>query len=81
MEWQPIETAPTDGTEILAADHDNALSLVAWASDRFGYAESRDFVPGWYRRAEGDWDLYDSFAPQMVEPVKWLMITRPIKTT
>lgn len=29
MTWQPISTAPTDGTEILASDYD-AIEIVYW---------------------------------------------------
>ena len=51
-EWQPIETAPRDGTEILASDYD-AIEIVAWGerqawhgwSDRDG----RMMRPAWWQ--------------------------------
>jgi hypothetical protein len=36
IEWQPIETAPRDGTEILAGScYDENLSVVYWADNRW----------------------------------------------
>ena len=32
MEWQPIETAPKDGTSILAVDADGDMGVVWWNS-------------------------------------------------
>lgn len=42
--WQPIDTAPKDGTEILASDYD-AIEIVSWAAPRF------NLIPGdWVNR-------------------------------
>jgi len=51
-EWLPIDTAPRDGTEILASDYD-AIEIVAWGerqawqgwSDR----EGRIMFPSWWQ--------------------------------
>ena len=40
-EWQPIETAPQDGTEILASDYD-AIEIVSW--------DEQDAWWGWFTR-------------------------------
>ena len=32
MEWQPIETAPKDGSRILAVSADAAFGVVVWSS-------------------------------------------------
>ena len=65
--WQPIETATHDeSVEILIRDENGALSLAAWWS-----RPPDDAEPGWYRRAEGGWDLFDGFGPQEVHPASW----------
>lgn len=50
--WLPIDTAPRDGTEILASDYD-AIEIVSWGerqawqgwSDR----EGRMMLPSWWQ--------------------------------
>lgn len=81
MNWKPISEAPKDGTEILGRDEDGNKSLIAWCADpsAASYESPPRDEPGWYRRAEGDWDLFDSFALQLVEPVEWLEI--PLQAT
>ena len=39
MSWQPIDTAPKDGTEILASDYD-AIEIVSWGEPLF------NLIPG-----------------------------------
>jgi hypothetical protein len=54
MEWQPIETAPKDGTTIIATGLNYGtgpgrhLALVYWDQERH--------TPGWYDRAESGED-------------------------
>lgn len=56
MDWLPIDTAPTDGTEILASDYD-AIEIASWVKPRFdvgitGYWTNRDgktMYPAWWQ--------------------------------
>lgn len=55
--WQPIETAPKDGTEILAGDYD-AMEIVNW-----------DEVEGIWKDRNGDyfWPAYWQPLPEPPE--------------
>lgn len=51
-DWQPIETAPRDGTEILALDEATGTAHVTWwwqggwhDPDNHYYSEAPDFRP------------------------------------
>lgn len=65
MKWQPIETAPKDGTEILICDpseDEGGMFVVAWGIpsihspdpniEKFG--EATWCIPGWGVAVEGD---------------------------
>jgi len=58
MEWQPIETAPKDGTRILLVCAPHVPAVGAWCEDRkcWDYLEAGDFAN------EGAWQdhLYAS---------------------
>jgi hypothetical protein len=41
MAWQPMSTAPRDGTEILVSDYD-AIEIISWDSDN-GIWRTRDY--------------------------------------
>lgn len=76
-DWLPIETAPRDGTEILVRDKDGHRAIVAFAAKGNltgvnSWIEVDD--DGWFRRAGGEWDLYDSFALQEEYPVEWILL-------
>lgn len=82
--WRDITTAPRDGTEILVRDADGNRSLAAWSNctsaEGLCFTRINDGA-GWYRRAEGEWDLFDSYAAQTVEPVRWFKIPDDATTT
>lgn len=71
--WRPIETGPHDGTEVLVKSSDGDVAVAAWCAA--GKLPGHDWIDideaAWLRRAAGDWDLFDAFAPQEVEAVLW----------
>ena len=56
MSWQPMNTAPRDGTEILASDYD-AIEIVSWVGPRFDVRitgewtnrEGEAMYPAWWQ--------------------------------
>jgi hypothetical protein len=44
MEWQPIETAPKDGTKVLIVDDDGVVDVAAYLiGKRYGYWDTETF--------------------------------------
>lgn len=69
-DWQPIETAPKDGTEILGF----------MGYDNYGEPEMRVI---WWRRGWGDW-IGDAVwgpdhDPETYEPISWMPLPAPPK--
>jgi hypothetical protein len=46
MDWQPMETAPRDGTWILGLNNRGNCAVIIW-SDSASAGEGRGFYPGW----------------------------------
>lgn len=64
MEWQPIETAPTDGTQILACwkpTEDYHCRVVLWQDGC------------WLKEGDSDGDL------EVSEPSHWMALPEPPK--
>lgn len=72
----PITSAPRDGTEIIVWDRDGNASLAAWCLNPAEIGSGNEDEPHWYRRAEGDWDLFDGFGLQWLDPVTWAPLPR-----
>lgn len=80
MEWQPIETAPKDGTEILGLHHykghEPDYSIVRWQHAKWGaYA--------WVAQADGQRAIESQtdFGTDYVEPfvTHWMNLPSPPK--
>jgi hypothetical protein len=61
--WQPIETAPKDGTEILTF-RDGVISQCGWKDDLFG---------------EKCWGHASWSYPQWSQPTHWMPLPEPPK--
>lgn len=83
-EWEPIETAPKDGTQVLVYAP-IGMSIAAWSQDTRGPGVSGHVqTPGWIGWANGDeiddegWDTGHGFALQL-EPTHWMPLPAPPK--
>jgi Protein of unknown function (DUF551) len=69
-EWQPIETAPKDGTRILIFDQN--IYIASWSDEvQFGQFE---FRPGW-QIFDVDGDQFYSVASE--HPTHWMSLPAP----
>lgn len=85
-EWQPIETAPKDGTEILAYRSDCGVFMIRWTSPDAFLSEkeiaasrlSDDdlFTEGWYF---ADW-LHGDLLMDREIPTHWMPLPPPPKS-
>lgn len=71
MEWQPIETAPRDGTEILAYRRDAGVFTIHFVAPA-DMIVSDDEEPCWFS-LNGD-DLTDDM------PTHWMPLPKPPRT-
>ena len=68
MNWQPIETAPKDGTQILVWDGNNFN--VSW----YGYPSvSERYKAFIYGEAVGDYNCFS----EVYEPTHWMPLPEP----
>ena len=82
-QWQPIETAPRDGTQIIATNG-ISISVAAWISDTRGPGVSGCIqYPGWIAFAMGreildeGWDTGNGFTMSMLDenmPTHWMSL-------
>lgn len=88
-QWQPIETAPRDGTRILVyvPDSENVLSVYWDAEFTFRYDEAKASVDEKYAgEHDGAWtdDAVESFAYEekaSYSPTHWMPLPDPPKET
>lgn len=67
MDWQPIETAPKDGTIILTYWRDHPV-LAAWEND----GEREGFWVLMFTRGGAGYSLHGNYAPYI--PTHWLPV-------
>jgi hypothetical protein len=75
-EWQPIETAPKDGTRVIVAFRNNCVTIARW-SDACAF-ESNDEGPHWVEW-ECDDHFYSSHLTGPNEPTHWMPLPEPPK--
>lgn len=74
--WQPIETAPKDGTQILLFDPSGTWDPdLASFSPRVAVGAWKDFPNG-----HGEWRGYYSGLSAVEEPTHWMPLPEPPKS-
>ena len=73
LKWQPIETAPKDGTEIIGLYYNGGIECVRlmWymsAEEAVSVGECRD--------DEGWWSIRSSVTQEMVKPTHWISLPK-----
>ena len=68
-EWQPIETAPKDGTRILV--YNGSIYVAAWEEATMTLKEKKDWVYSCY--SLNGWNYYEI----VYEPTHWMPLPKP----
>ena len=77
MIWQPIETAPRDGTEILLSNG-FVVAQGAYLYDEGGIREHRDLDGNYIGQDESDgYDGWVDFSGGMPDPTHWMPLPPP----
>jgi hypothetical protein len=64
--WQPIETAPKDGTPVLIWSNGRLYDAL-WDEDEYN-PETEEFTGGWKAR----WAEIDSYSVSVKNPTHWM---------
>lgn len=89
-EWQPIETAPKDGTDVIVRCYAAGAEFVhiAWYRSKDEWEESGQYCGGWDSLA--DWEGWWSYVRTSVSqerlegwhaPTHWMPLPAPPKAT
>ena len=83
MKWQPIETAPMDGTPVLVFGDDLNYPCEAYWEPR---SCTMNILVGWYSHEsmrqgwlchDGSPDAYGSMDPTQINPTHWMPLPEP----
>lgn len=90
-EWQPIETAPKDGTRVLIAEpHPSAEAVESWFVVEGRYLTEMRTVEGWHSAhvgimlcggEEGEWREAQSRHYVAMRPTHWMPLPSPPRAT
>ncbi len=79
MEWKPIESAPKDGTRILAIDRDNKPKITRWGTM---YRVTQTSPPDYVERVTAEPQGWVGMAPIGAPNVTaWMPLPEPPVTT
>lgn len=73
IEWQPIETAPRDGTEIILMLGAENGKLLAWISS---FIDTETFSHGKLIRKSQHWQMPMWAVSRELEPTHWMPIPK-----
>lgn len=71
--WQPIETAPKDGTKVLCFGSlpGRKAIFIGWWADKLSSIHYVNDSPGWYNENMDDRDCPSHWMPLPEPPVEW----------
>lgn len=68
MEWQPIETAPKDGEEIIV------YGMWTWPT---GFSPKQDDIPAFVHTARFEYGLWQTGSCYKTHPTHWMPLPKP----